>query len=408
MSKPARILVPLFVAFASLLTFVGNVSQARCQTTQDLAQPYAVMEPKDVRYAGPGREAEYDLRGQIVRIGLVAPLGGPEKADGAAIVAAARLALQDSSREPLPGGLRLELAIGDESVPPWGQFGDVLIHLVVDERAIAVVTSASGVSTHLSEQIGNRIGLPILTLSNDATTTQIDLPWIFRLGPSDTVQAEAIARDIYARQGFTRVLIVTERDHDGRLGGKAFQDAARKINAPPPVSIALDALKPATDSLVEEVKAKSPEAVVIWTDPKAAGEVSRQIREAGVLAPIYLSQEAAQDSSEIGQFSQASAKREGSAGRNVWTVASTSGVMQIKDSFAREYQNATGMLPSSVAAEAYDAVCLIAQSLRQAGPNRARLRDFLAKAQDFSGASGRIAFDGFGNNRAGVRLVPVQ
>ena len=52
------------------------------------------------------------------------------------------------------------------------------------------------------------------------------------------------------------------------------------------------------------------------------------------------------------------------------------------------------------AAEAYDAVRILAASLRQSGPNRARLRDALAAVSAFPGASGGISFDHAGNGAA--------
>jgi len=65
-------------------------------------------------------------------------------------------------------------------------------------------------------------------------------------------------------------------------------------------------------------------------------------------------------------------------------------------------------VPSLAAAEVYDAVRLLAAGLREAGPNRARLRDRLAKVSNFAGASGIISFDGAGNNQAEVALTPLK
>jgi ABC-type branched-subunit amino acid transport system substrate-binding protein len=67
-----------------------------------------------------------------------------------------------------------------------------------------------------------------------------------------------------------------------------------------------------------------------------------------------------------------------------------------------------GRQPTPVAAETYDAVTLIAQALRRAGPNRARLRDQLAAVQGLHGASGLISFDNQGNNRTKVYLVSLE
>jgi ABC-type branched-subunit amino acid transport system substrate-binding protein len=53
----------------------------------------------------------------------------------------------------------------------------------------------------------------------------------------------------------------------------------------------------------------------------------------------------------------------------------------------------------------YDAVRLITAGVRAAGPNRARLRDSLAKMGKYQGISGLISFDGAGNNQAEAALI---
>ncbi len=399
----SRRLLPL----TSVLAIAGMAGLARGQAQHSPA-PYASLAEKGARYAGPGREAAFDLPGPVLRIGVLAPLHGPQRADGEAILTAAGMALKDESAKPLPGGLRLALATADESVPPWGTFGDEIIHLVVEENAIAVVTSADAVSAHLSEQIGNKIGVPVLTLSTDPTTTEINLPWIFRLGPSDTVAAHAIARDIYLRRKFSRVILVAESDHDGRLGAAEFEKAARQAGAPAPIPFVAGPEPPAAGALLALIRKTSAQAVVFWARPQITGQLVRAIRQAGDSIPVYLSQESAQASSGI-EFPGSLAQENGPKANTAASTVEPGGTAAAwRASFVRRYQAATGTFPSAVAAEAYDAVRLIARAVRAAGPNRARVRDQIASVRALEGASGAISFDDQGNNQAGARLVPLR
>jgi len=117
----------------------------------------------------------------------------------------------------------------------------------------------------------------VLTLSADATTTQIDIPWIFRMGPSDLENADGIAQGIVA-------------------------------------------------------------------------EVDKSTAE----------------------------RRE----------------------FATRFRQSSGVPPTVVASRTYDAVILTIRAVRIAGPNRARVRDELAKTANYDGLAGTISFDREGNNRA--------
>jgi branched-chain amino acid transport system substrate-binding protein len=370
--------------------------------------PYASIGSTGVSYAGAGRGAAYDLAGPVIRIGVLAPLKGPQKADGEAIVRAAQMALEDSAQQPLPGDLRLELAIGDESGPAWGRVSESLLHLVLNDHAVAIVTSASGATAHLGEQVGNKAGVPILTLSTDATTTQINMPWIFRLGPSDTQQAQVMARDIYQMRGFRRVLLVTQHDHDGRMGGREFVEAAHKLEAPAPDSLEIDPLRPDAGSLLAYIKTKPPQAIVFWTQPEIAKQLLAAIQGNGIHAPIYFSLETAQEGSGLEPRHENTAGIKDPSGAGIYTVASALEATPLRESFARRYLAATGSLPGPVAAEAYDAVRMIARAVREAGPNRARVRDHLSKTRGLEGVSGTISFDTQGNNLADVGLVRLQ
>ena len=370
--------------------------------------PYASIGATGVTYAGPGREASFNLAGPTIQIGLLAPMHGPQQADGEAIVQAAKMALDDAQRKPLPGGLHLALAVADESVPPWGLLGDEIIHLVIQQKVIAIVTGADGVTAHLSEQIGNKIGVPTLTLSTDPTTTQINLPWIFRLGPSDTQQARLITHDIYRTRGFQHVVLVTERDHDGRIGGRAFIDAARELGAPAPASVVINPLQPDPGSLLELIKKQPPQAIVFWTEADIGRKLLEAIHPVGIHAPIYLSQEAAQEGSGLKFRLQDTAGVKDPSGVGIYTVASPLDTTPSRESFARRYQAATGTFPSPVAAEAYDAVQMVAQAVREAGPNRARVRDHVSASKNYAGVSGTISFDSQGNNRAEACLVRLR
>ncbi len=392
-----------FLLLAGLVALLGWGGGVRAQSP-DPPRPYATLGA--ARYDGPGRQAAFDLTGTTIRIGILAPLHGPQQADGEAIVRAARMALAEVSRQPLPGGRRLVLAVGDESGPAWGRVADALNRLVFAERAVAVVTSASGATAHLSEQVGNRIGVPILTLSSDVTTTEINLPWIFRLGPSDALQARAIARDIYRARGLRRVILVTEDDHDGRVGRQQFAQAAQQLQAPPPVLLALNPLRPDAASLLALVKKQSPQALVFWTRPETARAMLEALANAPLDAPLYLSQQAAQQS--FGQSNVWTLKEAGpGGGGGIFTVVADAPETPARADFVRRYRAEAGAYPGPIAAEAYDAVCMVARAVREAGPNRARVRDRLAVLA-LSGVSGRIAFDGQGNDLAKVRLIRLR
>ncbi len=181
----------LLLGMASFPISVAAQGQIAPQT------PYATLDRNGVAYRGPGRENSANLQGATVKIGLLLPLQGTNAAEGQSLLAAANMALaEEEAAGPLADGRHLALAVRNQA-EQWGQASSEMVQLIAEERVAALITSSDGNIAHQAEQIANKIGVPIVTLASDATTTQINIPWIFRLGPSDEDQARAIAAQIY-------------------------------------------------------------------------------------------------------------------------------------------------------------------------------------------------------------------
>lgn len=360
--------------------------------------PYASIDKSAITYAGPGRDAAHDLTGKDVTLGMLVPLQGPRQTEGEALLQAARMAVDDEAANPLPKGQRLVLVARDES-GPWGRASTEIVRMVTEDHAVALLTSADGGAAHLAEQVGNRLGVPVVTLASDASTTRINIPWLFRLPPSDTEQAEAFVEDIYRRRRFQKVLLVTEENHDGRVGSTAFEKAVRKLGVPEPTLLSVDVTSGDFEPYLVAIRGQQPQALVLWTSPQTAARILGGLEKRSVT--VYLCQKAAQEPVTRLEL--------GIEGGSVWVAAARPNEAAAgREDFERRYREKTGTLPSPTALAAYDAVRLVAAALRESGPNRARLRDSLAKAHDFPGVSGAISFDGAGNNQNVVTLTRLQ
>ncbi len=376
----------------ALTIFLGGLPSA-AQTENSV--PYASIDKGAITYAGPGREASHDFKEADIVLGMLLPLEGPRQAEGRALLEAARMAIDDEAATPLPGGRRLVLQARDES-GPWGRASAEIVRLVTEERAVALLTSADGGSAHLAEQVGNRLGVPVLTLASDVTTTQINIPWVFRVPPSDAVQAEAMVEDIYRRRRLRKVLLVTEDNHDGRVGINAFQKAVHRIGAPDPTLFSVDFASGNSGPYLDAIRGAGSEALVLWTGSQAAARILAKIGSGS--GGVYLCQKAAQ--APVTR-PEAESRREG-----VWVAsARRNEALDRLEDFRRRYKERTGDFPSPVVLAAYDSVRLVAAALRKSGPNRARLRDALATPGLYPGIGGAISFDGAGNNRTAVTLV---
>ncbi len=374
--------------------------------------PYAVMNSATVHYAGPGGSAHYDLPGAVIKIGLLAPLHGPGKLLGEQMLDGARLAI---ARENLrhPHHPRIALAVEDSS-RPWGQLSAQIVHLIFQTQVIALL-APDGITTHLCEQLANKIGLPVLSLAADPSTTEIALPWIFRLGPDDLEQARLFSRWLYRHRDFHRVALVAEADHDGRMGEAAFLEAAQQIHAShPSVLLLRSPLQPAIRThahstalslsyLSHRLRQFRPQAVVFWTDPSTTQRWFDKWRKTVYPAPVLLARSAA-GWLPLALEHRAVAAQPAVAG--IWTVWPLGSINRAASSrFERRYHRLTAASPTILAGEAYDAVHMLALALRVSGANRVRLRDALVRIQDPAAIISPVSFDHAGNDRVGFGMA---
>ena len=409
--RSALNLVAPLLRWATLL-LLGMASLPKPALAQDEITPqtpYATLDRNGVAYRGPGRENAANLQGATVKIGLLLPLQGASAADGQSLLAAADMALaEEEAAGPLADGRHLALAVRNQA-EQWGQASSEMVQLISEERVTALITSSDGNIAHQAEQIANKIGIPIVTLASDATTTQINIPWIFRLGPSDEDQARVITSQIYQAGLPKKVLLLVESDHDGRVGGDEFEKAVKHLHGTPPERWEISSSSPDLQAIAARAQASAPDAIVLWTSSSLAARLLPLLSTNNFAKPIYMCRKAA--ASVAGNaFNLADGGTRAPSGlpQGTWVTASSAGATRNDTlAFQERYRAITGAWPSFAAMQTYDAVHLVAQALRVAGANRSRLRDYLAAGHRFPGISGAIAFDPAGNTLGDTHLIRI-
>jgi ABC-type branched-subunit amino acid transport system substrate-binding protein len=377
---PGRRIVIFCMAALPILLQGGS---AFAQAPEPHPPAYAQMDKDAVDYRGPGRAVSSDISGKTVTIGILLPLQGANAEQGRAFLKAAQQAIADENqRGPLPDGRGFSLAVKNES-GNWGQSTSEIMRLITEDQSLALIIGPNGNLAHQAEQIANKLGISIVTLASDATTTQINIPWIFRVVPSDEQQAEAIAHGIYDRNKSAKVLLISSNDHDGRAGKLAFTRATKVLGAEAPVELDLDPELVDTGLVEEKLRASKPDAVVFWTSPLVFEELLDSVQSARSVRLIYACEKAA-----LPILGNPAARTENAAVRVPVT--------------------GTELNQNGVSDQIYSAVRLIAAAIRAAGPNRARVRDALARSTETSTEGTARLFDGAGNLLEKPRLVAVD
>jgi len=353
----------------------------------DTAVPYRVLKDAGADFLGPGRELPDPQGLRSVRLGVIGPSG---RWGGKSLRLGIALAVAEANARGGYKGIPFEVVFRPDD-GPWGMGAKQVVALAYEDSVWVVLGSLEGGDAHLAELVAAKLWVPVITpVASDHTIDYANVPWVFRVFPSDVLQARLLA-GFLSDGGHTRMVAWVEDDREGRTGlrrlDKAAQDAGvvfvgRTFKAHVPEA-----------SLVAPVW-RSDDVMAVWARPEGGLAMVEALRKHGYAGPILL---------PSCVLSRQLLER---ADRLQNLVVAAPYHLDRQDTtyavFAARYEAANGVTPDPVAAFSYDTACLTIAAIRKAGLNRARIRDALAGTR-FPGVAGIHSFDRLG----GTGLEPV-
>jgi branched-chain amino acid transport system substrate-binding protein len=367
-------------------------------------RPYKKASPEPLEFRGPGREKpEPDV--SEVLLGWFGP-GDPDHSDFGDYWRGAVLALE---QENAAGGyrgkpFRLEPAWSES---PWKAGVVDVARLVQEQGAWAVIGGVDGTTTHLAVQLALKSYFLLLSPgSTDVTADDGNVPWLFSLSPSDAAIAGPLADVVAAEAARGPLVLAASTDHDAHAALVSVRRAlaAKRLTAAGVVELAT--AEPDFPSLAGGVLREHPRVLVVLAPSTFAGHLVAAVRRAGWTGTVV-------GGATVGRAAFARAAGAAADGVVAWVPA---GSGTGEEALASSYERRWGEPPDEEACRGYDAVRLVAAAVRQAGLNRALIRDAIRDLSPWSGACGRVRWDARGRNDAlvrparwaGGRLAPVD
>jgi len=140
-----------------------------------MEKPYAKVGEGGVHYAGPPTG---DTNPHELKIAVFGP-NADRAVDSAAIT---------ETLKNLHASGRDFTLIAIPSEGSWGKASSALVQAVVQDHALGIIALDRD-SSHLAEQIGVKIFVPVIAISSDRMLTSTNIPWIFRLPEGSTLSA---------------------------------------------------------------------------------------------------------------------------------------------------------------------------------------------------------------------------
>ena len=350
--------------------------------------------------AGCGKS---DTNSNVIKIGSVSPLTGPQAHLGKDNENGARLAVDEINAAGLSlDGKKVTLDLIGEDDQADPKAATTVAQKLVDEGIVGVIGHLNSGATIPAAKIYFDAGIPQISPSATAIAyTASGFNTAYRVMTNDKQQGTALAEYAVKQLGAKQVAIIDDRTAYGQGLADEFERAAKAVGA---TVVAREyTTDKSTDfmAILTSIKSHAPQLVFFaGMDPQAAPMV-KQMKQLGVNAQFL-----GGDGMQTPKFiSLAGADAEGAIASNPGlTLAKMPGGAAFKQKFNTRFGEIQNYSPY-----AYDAVYVMVEAMKRAkSSDPAKYLAEMPKT-DFQGVTGHIRFDSKGDLTGGaVTLYQVK
>ncbi len=335
-----------------------------------------------------------------IKIGFNAPLTGFAAADGNSARVGAELAVEQVNSAGGIGGKQIELVVYDDQASPK-ESAPLAVKLITQDNVAAGISGSYSGATRAAATIYQENNVPYIS----AYAVHPDITragdYVFRTSFVGEVQGRAGAKLIGEMMGHKRVVMITLNNDFGKSLANGFKEKAADFGIEIVNEYEYSIKDREFGAIVSKVKSDQPDAIYASGYFFTAGPLVRQLRAAGIEAPV------------IGQEGYDSQKFIEIAGPDAEGVIITTSLDRdseeaVTQDFIGGFEAKAGYPTDMVAASAHTAVLVMADALgRAADDSPAALRDAIAGAS-VSASTGHISFNALGEVEKDVQVQVVK
>lgn len=370
--------------------------------TPDEMLPYKGLEPYHrywltrLPFRGPGAEYPDPPNLKSLKVGLLSPaLYGPEGARGQRTRKGVLLAFEEEAAQRKPGQLPFEL-VQKQDAPQWGSAANIAVEFR-DEEVLGFLGTIDGDATHVALRASLKLETYMINTSDpDPTLTETQIPWLTRVFPDDRQQCWRLAWLVVKERGCQRIAVLRESSRPGRVGVMHFNNYIRRLGYPPVAHLLYKAGSRDLESQLRTIKDAQPDAILLYGQPEDIGYAAATFRQAGIKAQFFGFDRLKDDGF---------LKNAGSAAENttITYFFNPERTDKVWVDFVARFEKRWGEKPDIYAGYGYDGAKMMIQAVNHAGPNRYRVREYLANLDEWDGVTGHMIFDARWDN-----IVPIS
>jgi branched-chain amino acid transport system substrate-binding protein len=341
------------------------------------------------------------LADEPIKVGALLAVTGPASFLGAPEARTLEMLAEQTNAQGGIGGRKIQLVVKDTGASPEKAISFAK-QLIDEEKVFAIVGPSTSGETMAVKAVAEEGRTILLSCAAAEVIVNPVARYVFKTPQKDSDAVVKIFRQM-RKMGLTRIGVLTSNTGFGKAGKEQIEKLAPEHG----IQIVLDEVydKAATDLSAEATKLKAAgvQAVLNWSIEPAQSIVLKNIRQLGLAIPIFQSHGFA----NIQYVKAAGAAAEG--------VVFPAGKLIVADllpdqdpqkavllSYKKAYEARYKEDVSAFGGHAWDAFQILARALREAGPDREKVRSTIETMRGFAGTAGIFDFSPADHNGLGI------
>ncbi|HSB78020.1 MAG TPA: ABC transporter substrate-binding protein [Candidatus Methylomirabilis sp.] len=339
----------------------------------------------------------YAASGEIL-IGMDTPVTGANAANGALWIKAVKLAGKQINAAGGINGKQIKVLINDDQSTNPGALAAVNKSIEQDKALALLGPTTSTQILAVSETI-KQAAIPTLVGGSAVAVTRQGNPWLFRVRPDDSIVAQGMVKYIKEDMKLTKVGILHDADAFGTGGADLVEKYAKEAGLTIVKREKYSGADRDFTAQLLSLKSAGAEVMVVYaTAGPAIAVIQRQYRQIGSPYKFLGSPTSAQENTL--------ALSKDAADGLIAMMDNVPGEALKK--YAADYRKEYNEDLNTFAAFDYDALMILANAIKKAGEDRAKIREALLATKRYVGVLGTYSFTPNGDSLHTATVVQIE
>lgn len=328
---------------------------------------------------------------ETVKVGAIFAVTGPASFLGAPEARTVEMLVEQINAEGGVNGKPLEVIIKDSQAGAEKAISFAK-QLIEEDQVLAIIGPSTSGETMQIKELCNSAGVPLVSAAAAEAIVDPVAPYVFKTPQKDSYVVRWIYRTLND-MGISRVGVVAANTGFGNAGTAQLQDHAAEFGIDIAIAETYDAAATDLTALLTKIRGESVEAVINWSIVPAQSIVPKNMRQLGFDVPLF-------QSHGFGNIKFVEAAGEAANGI-IFPCGRLIVAEQLPDSdpqkallmeYNESYESRYDEDASTFGGHAYDALLIVVEAIRQAGEDRAEIRNAIEGISGFPGTGGVFNF----------------